>query len=225
MRQRPRAATRLTGALSLAAACACSTAQMPGASAQAPVVVRAPERMLRRGQVVPDFRVETFDGSTIDSRDWVGSGAFVLVFFATWCPVCRYKLPVVRGLAAEYAHDVPFLGVVLDPPEYRDRVLGYVARYELSFPLIDGHRFARFTASYDPSHTVPVVIVIDRRGFPVEYQSGFSWRDADRLRAALDAARSTPGDAVRTGPDRAPVSAGAVPVSCLGDRELVRRFD
>jgi thiol-disulfide isomerase/thioredoxin len=163
--------------------------------------------MLRRGEIVPGFRVETFDGSVLDSRDLVGKDPFVLVFFATWCPVCRYKLPVVRSLADEYSHDVPFLGVVLDPPEYRDRVLGYVTRYGLSFPLIDGLRFARFTFAYDPSHTVPVVIVVDRRGYPVEYQSGFSWRDARRLRAALDSARSLPADAPSTAAKPAPVSA------------------
>jgi thiol-disulfide isomerase/thioredoxin len=188
-RQERQGTAWLTGALTLAAACACTTPGARGASTRTPTVVPAPERMLRRGEIVPGFRVETFDGSVIDSRDLVGKDAFVLVFFATWCPVCRYKLPVVQSLADEYSHDVSFFGIVLDPPEYRDRVLDYVPRYRISFPLIDGHRFARFTVAYDPTHTVPVVIVVDRRGYPVEYQSGFSWRDARRLRAALDAAR------------------------------------
>jgi thiol-disulfide isomerase/thioredoxin len=200
MRQQRRGATWLSGALSVAAACACASTEARGPASHAPLVVPAPERRLRRGEIVPGFRVETFNGSVLDSRNLVGKDAFVLVFFATWCPVCRYKLPVVRRVADEYSHAVSFFGIVLDPPEDRDRVLRYVASYRLSFPLIDGHRFARFAVAYDPSHTVPVVIVIDRRGFPVEYQSGFSWRDARRLRAALGAALRGPGDAAPTAP-------------------------
>jgi thiol-disulfide isomerase/thioredoxin len=192
--------TWLAGAVSLAVAWGCASTE----PSRSPVIAPVPERVLRRGEVVPAFRVETFDGSVVDSRGLVGKQAFVLVFFATWCPVCRYKLPVVGRLAGEYSHEVSFLGVVLEPPEHRDRTVGYAARYGLSFPLIDGLRFGRFTRAYDPSHTVPVVIVVDRRGYPIEYQSGFSWRDARRLRAALNAARAAPRAATSTARERRP---------------------
>ena len=39
---------------------------------------------------------KTTEGKLVDSRDLVGKQAFMLVYFATWCGVCRMKLPMVK---------------------------------------------------------------------------------------------------------------------------------
>ncbi|MEM5786660.1 MAG: redoxin domain-containing protein, partial [Syntrophobacteraceae bacterium] len=41
---------------------------------------------------MPDFSIRTFDGSTY-SRESLKGKPLMLVFWNTWCPICRRELP------------------------------------------------------------------------------------------------------------------------------------
>lgn len=51
---------------------------------------------------MPDFSIRTFDGSTY-SRESLKGKPLMLVFWNTWCPICRRELPNISRLADEYA--------------------------------------------------------------------------------------------------------------------------
>ncbi|MEM6790344.1 MAG: TlpA disulfide reductase family protein [Myxococcota bacterium] len=138
------------------------------------------------GEVVPAFRIASVDGATLDSATIVGREPFVVMFFASWCGVCEQKLPLVQRALKEEGADIRVFGVALDEPETWDRVAPYVARHELDdVTLIRGLEHRDFATAYDPFGSVPVVMVIDRRGIIADLQRGLRADDDARLRAAL----------------------------------------
>lgn len=152
--------------------------------------------MLSPREPVPPFKLVATDGSVLDSNALVGRRPFVVVFFTTWCHVCELKLPLVREMALASGADVTFVGVPIDDEQTWHEVDGYVRRHGLEFPIVRGAWFPRFALAYDPLQTVPVVAVIGKDGYLVDYQIGWARSHAPRLRAAVEEAKRDPS---RTG--------------------------
>src|SRR5262245_17181343 len=53
------------------------------------------------GNPAPDFQLATMDGAPISAADLRGQPA-VIVFWTSWCPVCKEEAPRINALAAEY---------------------------------------------------------------------------------------------------------------------------
>jgi thiol-disulfide isomerase/thioredoxin len=143
---------------------------------------------------VPHFRVTSVDGRVFDSDALVGKEPFVLVFFASWCRVCDMKLPMVSEVFRQ-GTPVAGLGVALDEPETWHNVPAFVDKHQLGLPIVRAQSFPRFTLAYDPFQTVPVVAIVGRNGYLVDYQIGYASTHRARLAAALDLARRMPADA------------------------------
>ena len=75
------------------------------------------------GNRVPEFSVRLADGSTVGSASLVSTRkpAF-LYFFATWCPTCRAELAPMRDVYPDYAGQVAFSLVGVDPTESLDQL-------------------------------------------------------------------------------------------------------
>lgn len=64
---------------------------------------------LKFGEEAPRFALRDLDGTETALEELAGparrpgSTGAVLVFFTTWCPVCREELPLIDGLAGELA--------------------------------------------------------------------------------------------------------------------------
>jgi peroxiredoxin len=144
-----------------------------------------PERPIEPDIPVPAFRVNTTQGKLVDSRELVGKQAFMLVYFATWCRVCRMKLPMVKFVLERYHPDLAVYGVVMDDSSTWQFVPSYVERYDIDFELIQAERFPRFAAAYSPSGLVPAVTLVSKQGYVLEYQHGYSQRHLPELVAAL----------------------------------------
>ncbi|MBK7584061.1 MAG: TlpA family protein disulfide reductase [Myxococcales bacterium] len=194
---------RFHGALGLAllTLTACAAAPPAAGGRTDPLEPRAepepttePFRVLSPKERVPSFRVRSTGDRVFDSSAWVGSQPFVLVFLATWCRVCEMKLPMVTDALAEHP-DLPVLVVSLDDAETWDALPRFLARHRLGQPVIRGSAFPRFALSYDPLQTVPVIAVVGKNGYLVDYQVGYSPSHALRLAAALEIARRMPADA------------------------------
>jgi peroxiredoxin len=137
---------------------------------------------------VPDFRLRTVDGKMFDSAALVGHKAFVVVFFATWCPVCELKLPLLRA-ALDAVGPLTVIGIAVDEPETFPKVEAYVKRFGLRFPIVRASEHPVFNMSYNPFSTVPLVVVVGQNGGLVDYQMGYTPTDRERLIAALKLAR------------------------------------
>lgn len=62
---------------------------------------------LKFGEEAPQFTLKDLQGTKVSLADLAGperksgSAGVILVFFTTWCPICREELPVIDGLVNE----------------------------------------------------------------------------------------------------------------------------
>ncbi|MEM9692103.1 MAG: redoxin domain-containing protein [Myxococcota bacterium] len=154
-----------------------------------PQLVRASDLpTIQPGRVVPAFALEAADGRAIDSSDLVGQRPFVVMFFATWCPVCEQKMPMIAAALRDAAGaDLPIIAGAFDEPETYPALEGYVDQHGLPprTMLVKVHEHRAFGASYDPFGSFPLIMVIDRNGIIVELQKGLKPRHEAKLAAAL----------------------------------------
>lgn len=52
---------------------------------------------ITRGQIAPDFELQTMDGETVRLSDYRGERVFIN-FWATWCPPCRAEMPDMQKI-------------------------------------------------------------------------------------------------------------------------------
>ena len=150
-----------------------------------------PARSIDREHRVPAFRVHTVAGDVVDSEAFIGQRAFMLVYFATWCEVCRMKLPMVSFVLDRYAVDLEVFGVVMDDQSTWHDVPTYLERYDIDYELIRAEQFPRFAAAFSPSGLVPAVTVVDKNGYVLAYQHGYSRRHLESLIHAVTAAEES----------------------------------
>lgn len=175
--------TRLPSLLSSAVLACAVAACGPGATGSEIDLTSArgepllePSRAIDRQHQVPAFRIRTVDGDVFDSEAFIGERSFMLVYFATWCQVCRMKLPMVDFVLDRYGPDLAVYGVVMDDASTWRDVPTYLERYDIDYELIRAEQFPRFAAAYSPSGLVPAVTVVDKTGHVLEYQHGYSRR-------------------------------------------------
>lgn len=112
------------------------------------------------GQRVSWPTIQLVDGTRLGAP--VLDGRVVLVvFWATWCPLCRTELPELqRFLAAQRGAAIEVLAISLDeaPAQVRD----YIRRNRFGF------RFAMQTAAlserFGPVAAIPLTLIFDRQG-------------------------------------------------------------
>src|SRR5699024_1179865 len=54
-----------------------------------------PDTGIEKGDMAPDFELETMDGETVKLSDFRGEKV-MLNFWATWCPPCRAEMPDIQ---------------------------------------------------------------------------------------------------------------------------------
>lgn len=119
---------------------------------------------VKEGNPVPGIEVTTFDGETVNLRDYQGKKV-ILNFWATWCPPCIAEMPHMQEYYENEAQDqnVEILAVNLTSKDNgMDRIESFIDDYGLTFPiLLDetgalGDEFQAFT--------IPTTYLIDEEG-------------------------------------------------------------
>lgn len=138
---------------------------------------------------VPDFSVQSYDGTALSSDNLVGREPFVVVFFATWCQVCDLKMPVLKQVLDELG-PITTIMVSVDDADTWPHVPGYLKEHQVNYPVVSALAYPRFSASYNPFQAVPLVVVVGRNGGLVDYQMGFADTHQKRLKDAIRLART-----------------------------------
>lgn len=87
-----------------------------------------------RGQIAPDFALETNQGEQFKLSENVGKKIIVLNFFATWCGPCREEMPELNRYFNEHKAQ-SFLLIGVDEEESRDRVDDFLKELKIDFPV------------------------------------------------------------------------------------------
>ncbi len=96
-----------------------------------------------RGQIAPDFALETNHGEHFKLSENVGKKIIVLNFFATWCGPCREEMPELNRYFSEHKTQ-SFLLIGVDEEESRERVDDFLKELKIDFPVgIDSGTIAK----------------------------------------------------------------------------------
>ena len=88
---------------------------------------------IRKGELAPDFELETLDGETVKLSDFKGQRV-MLNFWATWCPPCRAEMPDMQKFQAD--KDVQVLAVnLLETESNPDVVQEFIDELKLTLTV------------------------------------------------------------------------------------------
>jgi peroxiredoxin len=129
----------------------------------AAMLAPAPAAAVGVGEKAPDFSLATLDGGAVRLDELRGDNPVMIVFWATWCPICRQEVPKVNQTLAQFgARGLKVLGVNVGINDSARKAVAYQAKYGVEYPLAFDEG-SRVSQTYGVNGT-PTVIIVDRRG-------------------------------------------------------------
>jgi len=135
-----------------------------------------------------DFTLNDVDGKSVSLSSYLGKGAIVLSFWATWCKPCKAEMPHLQKLYNE-KKDQGFmvLAISIDRSDTEAEVAPYIKKEGFSFPvLLDTE--SRATSLYNPRGAAPYTVIISKSGKIFKQREGFNPGDEKQLEADVEAA-------------------------------------
>lgn len=121
----------------------------------------------------PTFALRTLDGDALGSATLSGK-AYIVNFFASWCPPCRAEIPDMVALQKKYGpKGFSFIGVAVSDSEVNIRE--FVRRSGIDYPVAMADQgvvsaFAPFVAG--GLRSIPTSFVVDRKGRIIHVVAG-----------------------------------------------------
>ncbi len=118
---------------------------------------------IEKGNLAPDFSLETADGKTAKLSDYRGKKV-ILNFWASWCPPCKAEMPHMEAFYKEYhTKGVTVLAVNLTTSEKDPSdVSKFIADYGLTFPVLLDKKGE--VGNLYQTLTIPTSYIIDTNG-------------------------------------------------------------
>lgn len=172
--KRTRSAAAVAAAAAFLAGCSTtdtSPAGLPGAVPDGVIFHEADDSALS----APEFELPLLAGEVLDAADAWAERPMVLVFFESWCEICRDQQAGINELAEEYEDVVLFVGIADMSTE--DEVREYVADNDVPYPvgIDDGGEIWLDYAAEEP----PLVALVTKDGYVARGWPGGI--DPDRL--------------------------------------------
>ncbi len=145
----------------------------PGFSAQP----EGQETVVKAGQTVPDFEIETLDGTRIQIKELRGKVVWINLF-ATWCPPCNAEMPHLEAVWQKYK-DRDFMILALAREETADIIRPFAQEKNLTFPLAPDEDRGVF--SLFAKQNIPRNILVDKDGLILVESQGFNEEAFDLL--------------------------------------------
>lgn len=138
-----------------------------------------PSNILQNGQDMPNFKITTMDGKTVNSADL--EGKLVLInFFATWCGPCRKELPFVqKDIWNKYKDREDFQLLIISREEKPEKVIPFTKEFNYTMPFysdIDRSCYSQFAEKFIPRN-----YLFDSSGKLIFQSKGFGEEDYKEL--------------------------------------------
>lgn len=125
-------------------------------------VMVVPARSVEVGESMPDFALQTFDGSKL-SRATLEGKPLLLVFWNTWCPNCMRELPRINRLAEEFGpRGLKVLAVNTGINDAEGKARAFWKKHGYGFPTGFDHVFEIGQAF--GVRGVPTIFLVDSKG-------------------------------------------------------------
>lgn len=153
------------------------------------VSARVETGSVRVGELAPDFTLKNLEGQPVRLSDFRGKGVLIN-FWATWCPPCRFEMPMLQRIYDKHKpHDFVLLAV-----DTGERVQGeamitnaknYAKAINLSFPIVldEGDQVANLYSL----RAYPTSYFVDREGKVTDIRRGafINEKDVERYLAKI----------------------------------------
>ncbi len=90
---------------------------------------------LELGVQAPDFEMKTFSGETFKLSDYRGKKPVYLVFWATWCPICKAEIPNIKKIHAQLGDKVEMLAINVGFEDTLDKAKRYQKEHQLPYAV------------------------------------------------------------------------------------------
>jgi thiol-disulfide isomerase/thioredoxin len=122
----------------------------------------------------PKLNLNDLEGRVLRLSDFKGK-VVLLNFWATWCAPCRAEMPDLVKWQREYkSRGLQVVGVTYPPTELTE-AREFIKSIEVNYPIALGEEGTK--AIFDKGETLPVTVVIDKKGMVREVIRGIIFPD------------------------------------------------
>lgn len=133
------------------------------------LLVLAPTVALGQKSKAPALSLKDIQGRKISLSKYKGK-VVLLNFWATWCPPCRAEMPDLVKMQRQYRKQgLQVIGITY-PPEQIKEVRQFIQQLRVNYPIALGTKETK--TLFDQTETLPLTIIIDRRGNVVDRIEG-----------------------------------------------------
>jgi len=126
------------------------------------IVTVSPGWSIEVGEPLPDFAIQTFDGSRLSRATLVGK-PMLLIFWNTWCPYCMEELPKINRVAEKFgSRGLAVLAINTGINDSESKARAHWEKSGYVFPSGFDHYFEITTAF--GVRGVPTIFLVDPKG-------------------------------------------------------------
>ena len=120
--------------------------------------------IVKIGQHIPDFKLETIEGKTIRSSELKGK-VVMFQFTASWCGVCRKEMPHIEAeIWKKYKGNPDFALYGIDLDEPKDIVQKFAKQVPVTYPLALDPKGSIFYQFAEKEAGVTRNVIVDKTG-------------------------------------------------------------
>jgi cytochrome c biogenesis protein CcmG/thiol:disulfide interchange protein DsbE len=109
-----------------------------------------------------NFSFKDVNGKKVSLSDFKGK-VILLDFWATWCVPCKAEIPGFIDLQKKYGgQGLQIVGLSVD--DTQSKAKQYVTDMKMNYPVLLAEGKDDILKAYDPIPSIPVSVIIDRRG-------------------------------------------------------------